>query len=127
MFNDQYSMIDVQSNTEHRTLNIYFLMITGGAGTGRTGVAPGFSMEFVELGSRMIGGGGTLSPNRRSGPPPPPVVAKLDAKWLFLPMAFLATLLVGLVAWGLSGLVRHRRASRKYAEALGYNSSSNPS
>ena len=74
-----------------------------------------------------IGGGGTLSPNRRSGPPPPPVVAKLDAKWLFLPMALLAALLVGLVAWGLSGFVRARRASRKYADALGYNSSSNPS
>ena len=74
-----------------------------------------------------IGGGGTLSPNRRSGPPPPPVVAKLDAKWLFLPMAFLGALLVGLVVWGVSGFVRGRRASRKYAEALSYNSSSNPS
>jgi len=74
-----------------------------------------------------IGGGGTLSPSRRSGPPPPPVVAKLDAKWLFLPMAFLGALLVGLVAWGVSSVVRSRRASRKYSEALGYNSSSNPS
>jgi len=74
-----------------------------------------------------IGGGGTLSPNRRSGPPPPPVVAKLDPKWLFLPMVFLASLVLGLGAWGLRSLVRGRRATRKYAEALGYNSSSNPS
>jgi hypothetical protein len=74
-----------------------------------------------------IGGGGTLSPNRRSGPPPPPVAAPLSARWLFLPGAFLAGLLLVLAAAGMRSVVRSRRASRRYAEALGYKSSSNPS
>jgi hypothetical protein len=74
-----------------------------------------------------IGGGGTLSPNRRSGPPPPPVKAHLSAKWLFLPVLFLVSLLLALGTWGLRNALRSRRATRRYAEALGYNSSSNPS
>ena len=74
-----------------------------------------------------IGGGGTLSPNRRSGPPPPPVKAKLSPMYLLVPALFLLTLLVGLGLWGIRSAVRGRRASRRYAEALGYNSSSNPS
>ena len=74
-----------------------------------------------------IGGGGTLSPNRRSGPPPPPVKAKLSPTFLLVPALFLVTLLVGLGLWGVRSVVRGRRATRRYAEALGYNSSSNPS
>jgi hypothetical protein len=74
-----------------------------------------------------IGGGGTLSPNRRSGPPPPPVKAQISAKWLFVPAMFLVALLLVLGLWGLRNVVRTRRATRRYAEALGYNSSSNPS
>jgi hypothetical protein len=74
-----------------------------------------------------IGGGGTLSPNRRAGPPPPPVKAQVSAKWLFVPAVFLGSLLLVLGAWGVRNVVRSRRASRRYAEALGYNSSSNPS
>jgi hypothetical protein len=74
-----------------------------------------------------IGGGGTLSPSRRSGPPPPPVKAKLSAKWIFVPGAFLGGLLLLLALWGVQSVVRGRRATRRYAEALGYNSSSNPS
>ena len=74
-----------------------------------------------------IGGGGTLSPNRRSGPPPPPVKAKLSPTFLLVPALFLVTLLVGLGLWAVRSVVRGRRATRRYAEALGYNSTSNPS
>jgi hypothetical protein len=74
-----------------------------------------------------VGGGGTLSPNRRSGPPPPPVTAHIATRWLFLPGVFLGGLLLVLGVAGLRSVVRTRRASRKYAEALGYKSSSNPS
>jgi hypothetical protein len=74
-----------------------------------------------------IGGGGTLSPSRRAGPPPPPVKPLVSAKWLFIPAVFLASLLFVLAAWGTRNVVRGRRATRRYAEALRYNSSSNPS
>jgi hypothetical protein len=74
-----------------------------------------------------IGGGGTLSPNRRSGPPPTPVKAQLSPKFLLVPLAFLGILLLGLAVWGVRGIVRGRRAARRYAEAVGYKSSSNPS
>jgi hypothetical protein len=74
-----------------------------------------------------VGGGGTLSPNRRSGPPPPPVAAHISSRWLFVPGVFLGGLLLVLGAAGLRSVVRSRRASRRYAEALGYKSSSNPS
>ncbi|MFL5926409.1 MAG: hypothetical protein ACJ77E_05690 [Gaiellaceae bacterium] len=74
-----------------------------------------------------IGGGGTLSPNRRSGPPPPPVKAKLSPTFLLVPALFLLTLLLVLGLWAVRSVVRGRRATRRYAEALGYNSSSNPS
>jgi hypothetical protein len=74
-----------------------------------------------------IGGGGSLSPNRRSGPPPPPVKAQLSPKFLLVPLVFLAALFLGLAVWGVRGIVRGRRAARRYAETLGYKSSSNPS
>jgi hypothetical protein len=74
-----------------------------------------------------IGGGGSLSPNRRSGPPPPVYHPAISVKWLFVPAFFLVALLAGLAAWGIRGAVRSRRAARRYAEALGYTSSSNPS
>jgi hypothetical protein len=74
-----------------------------------------------------VGGGGTLSPNRRSGPPPPAVTAHLSARWLFVPGVFLGGLLLVLGVAGVRSVVRSRRASRRYAEALGYKSSSNPS
>jgi hypothetical protein len=74
-----------------------------------------------------VGGGGTLSPNRRSGPPPPAVTAHISARWLFVPGVFLGGLLLVLSVAGLRSVVRSRRAARRYAEALGYKSSSNPS
>jgi|SRR5471032_423467 len=74
-----------------------------------------------------VGGGGTLSPSRRAGPPPPPYNSKLSARWLLAPLVFLGLLVVFLVVWALSGAIRGRRAARRYADALGYSSSSNPS
>jgi hypothetical protein len=74
-----------------------------------------------------VGGGGTLSPSRRAGPPPPPFHSKLSARWLMAPLVFFALLIVLLTTWGLSGTIRGRRAARRYAKALGYSSSSNPS
>jgi hypothetical protein len=74
-----------------------------------------------------IGGGGTLSPSRRAGPPPPPFNSKLSARWLMAPIAILGLLLVFLAVWGLSRTIRGRLAARRYAKALGYSSSSNPS
>lgn len=73
-----------------------------------------------------VGGGGTLSTNSRSGPPPA-VTSHLSARWLFLPWVFLGGILLGLGAVGVRGALRSRRASRRYAEALGYRSSSKPS
>jgi|GEM_PF-3248152 hypothetical protein len=74
-----------------------------------------------------IGGGGTLSPSRRAGPPPPPFQSKLSARWLLVPLVFFALLVVFLTTWALGGAIRGRRAARRYADALGYSSSSNPS
>jgi hypothetical protein len=74
-----------------------------------------------------VGGGGTLSPTRRAGPLPPEVKPEVSAKWLLAPAALLGSLLLALAAWGVRGVVRTRRASRRYAEALGYSESSNPS
>ena len=76
---------------------------------------------------RGVGGGGTLSPNHRSGPPPQAVSKHVSARWLFVPAVFLGGLLLVLGAAGLHNVLRSRRASRRYAEALGYKSSSNPS
>jgi hypothetical protein len=67
-----------------------------------------------------IGGGGTLSPTRNAGPPPPGPKAAVSTKFLFLPVVFLATLLLGLGAWGIRSAVKSRRAARKYSESLGY-------
>lgn len=76
---------------------------------------------------RGVGGGGTLSPNRSSGPPPLSTTKHISAHWLFVPGVFLGGLLLLLGAAGLRSTLRSRRASRRYAEALGYKSSSNPS
>jgi hypothetical protein len=74
-----------------------------------------------------IGGGGTLSPTHTAGPPPPPFHSKLSARWLAVPVVFFAALFGSLAAWGLGRAIRGRRAARRYAKALGYSSSSNPS
>jgi hypothetical protein len=74
-----------------------------------------------------VGGGGTLSPTRTSGPVPPAVTAHISSRYLFVPALFLGGLLLVLGAAGARSVVRSRRASRRYAETLGYKSSSNPS
>jgi hypothetical protein len=76
---------------------------------------------------RGVGGGGTLSTNRRTGPLPVSVSKHISARWIFVPGAFLGGLLLVLGGAGVLSLLRSRRASRRYAEALGYKSSSNPS
>jgi hypothetical protein len=73
-----------------------------------------------------IGGGGTLSPTHEAGPPPP-FKTKVSAHWLFAPLFFLALLAVFLAVWALRNAIRGRRAARRYADALGYSSTSNPS
>jgi hypothetical protein len=74
-----------------------------------------------------VGGGGTLSLDHTSGPPPVSLTKHISARWLFVPLVFLGGLLLVLAAAGVRGALRSRRASRRYAEALGYKSSSNPS
>jgi hypothetical protein len=73
-----------------------------------------------------IGGGGTLSPSRTIAAVPQ-FHSKLSASWLLVPLVFLGVLIVFLIVWGLNGTIRGRRAARRYAKALGYSSSSNPS
>jgi hypothetical protein len=74
-----------------------------------------------------IGGGGTLSPTRVAGPAPPEFRPMVSARWLLVPVVFFALLVATLTVWTLTGAIRSRRAARRYAEALGYRSSSNPS
>jgi len=73
-----------------------------------------------------IGGAGQIR-SVAAQPPPPPVTAAVSAKWLLVPLAFLGLLVVSLGSWGLRSLIKQRRAAKKYAQALGYSSSSNPS
>jgi len=60
-------------------------------------------------------------------PPPPPVKAVLSAKWLLAPVAILGSVLLALTVWGIWTIIKQRRAAKRFAEALGYSSSSNPS
>jgi hypothetical protein len=111
--------------------------LVGGKGKGWT--AKTFTIELKRYPGRNhqwlvaswvpkgIGGGGTLSPTRVAGPAPPPFHSTLSARWLLAPVVFLALLAVFLISWGLSAAIRGRRAARRYADALGYSSSSNPS
>jgi hypothetical protein len=73
-----------------------------------------------------IGGAGQIK-SVASAPPPPPPVASVDAKWLLAPLAVLGLIILSLVGWGIRSTVQQRRAAKRYAELLGYNSSSNPS
>ena len=58
---------------------------------------------------------------------PAQVKAPLSAKWLLAPLAIFGLLLASLSIWGIRSLIVQRRAAKKYARLLGYNSSSNPS
>jgi len=74
-----------------------------------------------------IGGGGSLNPSRRAGPPPERPKARISSRWLFFPAAFLVVLLLVIGSWALNNAIRGRRVSRRYAEALGYRSTTKPS
>jgi hypothetical protein len=60
-------------------------------------------------------------------PPPPAVKAAVSAKWLLVPLATLGTLVLLLITWGVHGSIKQRQAAKRFAEALGYSSTSNPS
>jgi hypothetical protein len=73
-----------------------------------------------------IGGAGQIR-SVASQPPPPPVKAPLSSKWLLAPVGLVGVLILSLGAWGVTAVVRQRRAAKRYEKLLGYNSSSNPS
>ena len=73
-----------------------------------------------------IGGAGQIK-SVASAPAPPPTVAAVSAKWLLAPLAVVGALLLALAGWGIRNAVKQRRAAKRYAKLLGYNSSSNPS
>jgi len=73
-----------------------------------------------------IGGAGQVK-SVASAPAPPPTVAAVSAKWLLAPLAVVGALLLALAGWGIRNAVKQRRAAKRYAKLLGYNSSSNPS
>ena len=62
-----------------------------------------------------IGGAGRSSVDRRSRPAEAADGAKLDAKWLLLPVSIFGLLIATLVAWAIRGAVQQRRAARRYA------------
>jgi hypothetical protein len=73
-----------------------------------------------------VGGAGQIRSVAKQ-PPLPPVKATVSARWLLAPIAIFGSALFALLAWGTYSLIRNRRAAKRYAELLGYSSSSNPS
>jgi hypothetical protein len=73
-----------------------------------------------------IGGAGQIR-SVASQPPPPPVKAAISSKWLLAPLGLLGVFILALGGWGVTTVVKQRRAVKKYEKALGYSSSSNPS
>ena len=71
-----------------------------------------------------IGGAGQVK-SIAALPPPKPPTAPLSATWLLLPFSIVGMLIVALTAWAIRGAVKQRRAARRYAQLLGYGSSSN--
>jgi hypothetical protein len=69
-----------------------------------------------------IGGAGQVR-SVAAQPAPKPVKAAVSAKWLLLPLGILGFLIVSLATWGLSTIIRQRRAAKKYAKLLGYSTS----
>jgi hypothetical protein len=60
-------------------------------------------------------------------PVPPPPKAVLGAEWLFAPLIILGSVFLGLGLWGVRTHIKQRRSAKRFAEALGYSSNSNPS
>jgi hypothetical protein len=73
-----------------------------------------------------IGGAGQIK-SVAAEPPPPPTVAAVSAKWLLAPIAIVGACLLVLAGWVIRSFVKQRRAVKRYAKLLGYNSSSKPS
>ncbi len=73
-----------------------------------------------------IGGAGQIK-SVAAAPLPPPTVATVNAKWLLAPLGILGLLVLSLAGWGIRSAIKQRRAAKRYAKLLGYNSSSNPS
>src|SRR5689334_23261430 len=73
-----------------------------------------------------IGGAGQVKSVAKA-PPLPPVHAQLSPKWLLLPIGILGSLGVVLLVWAVHGVVRSRRAAKRYARLLAQSSTSNPS
>ena len=76
-----------------------------------------------------IGGAGQIQQRRRAAAVAAAVtVAACRRKWLLAPLGVpRPALVLGLAAWGIRSAVKQRRAAKRYAELLGYSSSSNPS
>jgi hypothetical protein len=60
-------------------------------------------------------------------PVPPPPKAVLGAEWLLAPLVILGSALLSIAGWGLRTHIKQRRSAKRFAEALGYSSTSNPS
>jgi hypothetical protein len=60
-------------------------------------------------------------------PVPPPPKAVLGVEWLLAPFVILGSLMLGLAAWGFRTHLQQRRSAKRFAEALGYSSTSKPS
>lgn len=57
----------------------------------------------------------------------PPPKAVLGVEWLLAPLVILGSVLLGLAGWGVRTHLQQRRSAKRFAEALGYSSTSKPS
>jgi hypothetical protein len=73
-----------------------------------------------------VGGQGQIRSVAKLPPLKPPHAA-LSPKWLLLPVGIVASLLLLLIGWVIRSAMIQRRAARRYAQLLGYRSTSNPS
>jgi hypothetical protein len=60
-------------------------------------------------------------------PVPPPPKAVLGVEWLLAPLVILGSALLSIAGLGLYTHIKQRRSAKRFAEALGYSSTSNPS
>jgi len=60
-------------------------------------------------------------------PVPPPPKAVLGVEWLLAPFVILGSALLSIAGLGLYMHIQQRRSAKRFAEALGYSSTSNPS
>jgi hypothetical protein len=72
-------------------------------------------------------GGAQQIKSAAAQPAPPPPKAVLGVEWLLAPLVILGSVLLGLAGWGVHTHIKQRRSAKRFAEALGYSSNSNPS